>query len=392
MIILSDRNISRSRFLVPVSKSIWSPSLTLPKDDFGNDIERTNWRLRAISNDGVVVWTGYFYDRDEADAFLFAIATGTLKQQRALWDFPTPNWQPYLGELISYEFVTQTFLTGTGSSSWSDPGDFPQGSNNRIDCIGSGGSGAAVKGTGSQRASGGGGGGWSSSTNLSVTFPASYSCGTGGTAVTRSTTGATNGNAGGDTTFNSTTIVAKGGGAGLSATTATATNGGSGGVASSGTGSTKVNGGNGGNITGTNAGLMATGGGGAGGPGSGNSGSGAAGNAGTNTANSGSYKGGQGGGTAGGAAGDVAVAVDGGNGAEYDATHGSGGGGSGYQLAFSFDFSSGNGGNYGGGGGGVVNGGSGNPSSGAGRQGLIYVEYTPATSAKDFPNLAMIGM
>lgn len=390
MIILPDRNIPRAKFLMPVSDKEWrEPSLTLSKDIFGNPSVKTMFKINAKSNDGVIIWTGWFDDRADFDAFLYAIALGTLIQERALWDLPTPSWQPYLGELISYEFATVSFLTGSpGSvSSYSVPTDWNS-SDNNVQAIGGGGGGGAICISGAQ-ATGGGGGAWNKTNNITLipNSTAYYRIGAGASAVTSYTSSsARTGNVGGDTWFSvnnvaptgtSQGVLAKGGSGGNAGTGSIA--GVSGGIGSSGIGNSSFDGGGSGSSL---ANSVATGGGGAAGPngaggtsasgssigvgtagGTGDNGTGGAGSAGnpyTNTGGSSSA---------------------GGNGSEIQASpgYGSGGGSGGYKTnsaPFSPSFT-GAGGSYGGGTGGAGNVAGYQSNVGAGGQGLIVVTYTP---------------
>lgn len=148
-------------------------SQSTPKDQFGNET-RNMFGIRAKSNDGVYVWGGYFDDREDFDAFLWALINKTLKYERALWDLPTPTWQPYLGELITYEFFGTSFLTIAGSTrTYNVPVDWTL--NNKVYCIGGGGGGGLSvlinrSGTyAAEAAAGGGGGGYALKRNVSLT-------------------------------------------------------------------------------------------------------------------------------------------------------------------------------------------------------------------------------
>src|SRR3954452_20877814 len=106
MLILPDRNIPRARFLLPVAACEWrTPSRALPKDQFGNE-NRTRFRLRARLDNGRVGWCGWFDDRSDADAFLWAIATDTLRYERELWRLPSPWWDAGIGPDVAYDFTT----------------------------------------------------------------------------------------------------------------------------------------------------------------------------------------------------------------------------------------------------------------------------------------------
>lgn len=365
MLILHNAAISRSKFLIPVPKVEWrEPSLYVPKDQMGNNTTQTRFRIDAKSNDGVIIWRGWFDDREDIDAFLYAIALGTLKQERALWDLPTPSWQPYLGELITYEFATVTFLTTAGSNqTYSTPSDWNN-SNNSVEGIGGGASGAVNNSN--FFGGGGGAGAYTKLTNLTISGNITYQVASGGTGVTSGTSVV--GNAGNDTWFNDTAypttgsnkIGAKGGvGGGITIGSV------AGGSATSGyptSGATRYSGGNGGNVT-LNTGW--SGGGGAAGM-NGNGGNGA-----TPSAGSASI-----GGTA-----DNGTVAAGANGTEWDSTHGSGGGSSGSTSG-----TTNAGGRYGGASGGSA------IASGNGYQGLLVITYTPTVISKGGFNMPMLGM
>lgn len=349
-----------------VPKMQWrTPSLAQPKDVFGNE-NQTRFRIRGRTNDGYVRWVGWFDDRDDADAFLWALVNGKLRQERSLWDFPTPAWRPDLWPGLAYEFATVVFLTTTTGSNqtYTSPVDWNNASNT-IELLAGGGGGNNSNGF---NGTGGGGGEYGKTTNFTFATPgtttATYQLGAGGG-------GASNG---GNTWFNGTTQ----GGATLGAIHGNAgaagsgpRSGGSGGTG--GVGTTHFAGGRGGNLTGS--GAAASGGGGA-------AGSTGAGNQGVDSSSStigiatagGSGDAGSGG--AGGTAGNV-----GGNGTEWDASHGSGGGGGGTTSGGGKA-----GGNYGGGGSGSQT----SSAGGAGIQGIIVVTYTPKKSYGF--NQPMLGM
>lgn len=395
MIILPDRNIPRARFLMPVREAEWrEPSLAQAKDQFGNQ-NCTRFFITARANDGGIVWRGWFDDRDDFDAFLWAIACDTLRYERPLWDLPTPAWEPWLGELISYEFASQVNLTTpTGASTTNIPSDWTN--TNTLHTLGGGGSGgtAYYAASASQAiGAGGGGGAWNSVTNT-TSYTArqtgiNIAIGVGGAAVSfigfgAGTYNSSTGNTGGDTWFGATTlgsstVGAKGGSGGQAAYSGTAAgvsaNGGAGGVGSSGVGTSNNSGGRGGNSSvpsATNGGAGAGGGGAAGPNGAGNQG-------GDISAVSQS-SGGRGDGTSGGAGGASGsgggVANSGSAGTEW-ASVGSGGGGAGNR---GFSATAGAGGNYGAGSGGI---GGANTASGgsvtgaAAAQGVIVLIYTP---------------
>lgn len=335
---------------------------------FGNE-NRTVFRIDARANDGGLAWRGWFDDRDDADAFLYAAILGTLKQERSLWDLPTPNWQPYLGELITYEFATLSFLSVTGTNlTYTFPTDWNNGDNS-IETIGAGGSGAAYT-VSLGACTGGGGGGYSKITNyIKPGATTSYTIGTGGAG--RNSTGGfpKAGQAGGDVYFGNTSLAtssvgSKGGNGGKTGGSGSTT-GVSGGSSASGVGTTKYSGGNSGSVSGLTTGRAATGGGGAAGPYG-------AGGAGANRTGSGTSAGGTGGNGFGGAGAPNAFGP-GGDGTEFDATHGSGGGGAG---SINNGSAGSGGGKYGGGGGGaaVL---SGTILTDAGASGLIVITYNP---------------
>ena len=384
MIILPDRNISRSRFLMAVPHREWMPPSRAQQKTFCGDEDRTRFRLRAKTHDGYVVWTGWFEDRNDADAFLFALVSGSLIYERELWRLPTPEWHPGVSPDLFYNFVTQTILTTTGSNqTYTSPSDWNN-SSNQIECLGAAGSGG-TRISASGHGAGGGAGAYSAITNFTFASPgtttATYRVGSGGAGVS----GSTAGNAGGPTWFNDTvnpgvgTTNAKcsaangsGGGTGRPA------NGGAGGLASASWGQTKFDAGRGGNAT-AGSGYAATGGGGAAGP------AGAGGN-GVDRSTTGQSAGGSAndGTTAGGSAGSA-----GSSGTEFSPSFGCGSGGGGETAAGT---STGNaGGNYGGASGGSASGGS-TATSAAGRQGLVIIEYTPLAISLANNNLPMLGM
>lgn len=250
--------------------------------------------------------------------------------------------------------MAQVFLTTTGAQTWTVPSDFNP--VNTIEVIGAGGGGGGGEAAGAARdGGGGGGGGYSKVSNLNLTPGASinYTVGTGGSGGATGSDGVS----GGDSWFNGTTL----GGASLGcAGGAKGIYGGSagaGGVGSTGTGSgaTTHKGGNGGtgNVT-PNV----------------NGGGGAAGLNGDGNTRSGS-SGGSGDAGFGGAGG--AIQANGGNGTEYDGSHGSGGGAGAAGGSFT-------GGSYGGAGGGGAGGGGGPGHGDSGAQALIVITYTPTVS------------
>lgn len=335
---------------------------------------KNKYRITARLNDGYIKWRGWFDDRDDADAFLFAIVSGSLQYERELWRFPTPWWHPDLGEGLSYDLATITYLTASPGTNqtFNIPTDWNSTSNN-VQAVGGGASGASGDNSvGSTADSGGGGGAYAQSVNLSLTpgGTATYQIGKGG--VLQAAT--SNGQAGGDTWFNATTFPISGqavGAAGASPgqddSTASPISGASGGLATFcyTTGGPKFNGGSSGTCAGA---IEGSGGGGAGGPnGAGNAGVAANGNP---TAGG---SGDNGSGGAGGAGHNFLNGGVGGNGTEFGSGNGCGGGG-GASFTNASGTNAGAGGNYGGGGGGMMSSGASN-NSGAGIQGIIIVTY-----------------
>ena len=395
MIILPDRNIPRARFLLPVPRASWQFSQALPKDEFGNDGITIRFRVRAKTHDGCVVWCGWFEDRDDFDAFLFALVSGSLRYERELWRLPTPEWFPGLEDGLVYDFLTQTILTTTGSNqTYTSPLDWDNNSN-QIECLGAGASGSATR-NGATHNCGGGGGAYSRITNFTFATPgtttATYRVGLGGVLTNPSNGQSLGGNPGEDTWWNDTVMpaagtsnakcAAKGGDGGEGG------EGGAGGAAASGFGQTRYSGGNGGDLTGS-SGSGASGGGGAAGP----SGNGGNGGSSSSTAASVRTDGGSSnnGTLAGGVHQGLGLGGDGANGTEFSGSFGCGSGGGGSARATAYNMTGGNGGNYGGGGGGSQTGADFNSDGGAGRQGLIVVEYEPFIP---FPsgNMPMLGM
>lgn len=352
MLVLPDRWTPRTKFFLPVPRASWQRAG-----------EKCLWVVKAKTHDGAIVWRGVFEDREDADAFLWAIATGSLKHERELWHLCSPSF-PGLPDGLRYEFLTFNVLTTTGGATYNVPSDYVT-SGSTIHCIAGGGSGGAGVSGGARTASGGGGGAYSASSNIALTpgGTASYTVGTGGTAV--STAPKTNGNAGADTTFNTTTIVAKAGAGGIANDGGGSSAGASGGLASGGTGTVKFDGGSSGTASGGT--YSATGGGGAAGPS-------AAGSTSVDTTNV-AGAGGAGAGGAGGSGGSAGGGT-GGNGSDITGSGVGSGGGGGGRISGT---PAGTGGNYGAGGGGEAHTSAG--TSGAGMQGVIVVEYIPFTYA-----------
>lgn len=361
------------KVLLPQPRSFWMPPSQRPDfDPWTRDAVKYRWQLSARVNDGHIVWRGWFEDRDDADEFLFAMANGTLQNERVLWDLPTPAWRPDIGEHVQYDFLTQVALTGTAGSNqtYSVPSDFNPGLNTG-DTIGGGASGGLGSGTSGSGGTGGGAGGASRKNNVPMTpsGSATYQLGLGGTAVTANG----NGVAGGDTWLNATTYAsassgAKGGSQGKgSAGSNTAA---SGGLASSGIGDVTHNGGNGAATSG--APTAASGGGSAATVASDGLTATAASSNSTAGANS---VHGESGGTAG-------NATNGGAGAAGldNSSVGSGAGGGGtIDIPASGARSAGSGGNYGGAGGGLCCNNASTRTTGAGVKGYIFIQYSPGT-------------
>lgn len=244
MLIRHDQRLSRGRFLMPVPKHEWMPSSQAAfKDQFGFNGIRTYFRLRGWFSDGFKRdWI--FADREDADAFLFSMANGTLHLEPVLWRLCTPHWHPDLGADLTYEFATQTILTTTGSlltytrpADWNDAG-------NDIEVLGpSGGSGGLGSASGNGGA-GAGGGAYASISNFTLPSSVSYRVGSGGSAGVQS---GTDGGAGSDSWFNGTAVLGcsvgadagKGGGSGSGGAA------GLGGLASASVGTVVFSGGNG---------------------------------------------------------------------------------------------------------------------------------------------------
>lgn len=376
------------KLLLPVPRTDWqAPSRAQPKDRFGHET-RTLFRLRARLSDGHVRWTGWFDDRDDFDAFLWAVVLWRhegVPVPRPLWDLPRPAWHPDLDDGSVYAADTVQILTSSAGSNqtWSRPGDFNAAANS-IEVLGGGGSGALGQAT-TYNATGAGSGAWSSIVNFAAGSSETYQIGLGGVCAAISTTGnqTSPGNDGGDSwfgdaMFGTADVAAKGGQKGNAAITSTTVNGGAGGLASAGIGSSKRDGSRGGNINGTPSSRNATGGGGAPGPaGSGSNGGDLASPSGSSSAGGNSGDGAAGAG--------AATSADGSNGTVWQAApaRGPGGGGCGYRFTAGESGDGSAGGNYGAGGGGAGKNGwsSGSAQAGSGTQGIIIVTYTPVVPA-----------
>ena len=367
MIILSDKNIPRAKFLLPVHKGQWMPpSHAQKKTVFGHE-DRTFFLVKALYRNKVV-WRGEFEDREDFDIFLHSIATGNIKYDKFVWRLPTPAWDPGLGTELEYQFATQTILTTTGSNSWTTPSDWND-FNNSAECVGASGGSGSVGTNGGRGAGGAGGGAYAKEVNLTLSGNTLYEIGAGGAAgIALSGDG---GN-GGQTKFSDPTaagvwdVLADNGDGGQGGGGGT---GGGGGSSASSIGSTINTGGGGGD--GSNGSNGSGGGGGAGGP----NGAGGAGDI------AGIYTGGDGdGGTvAGGSVNTVGNA-----GTEFSASYGCGSGAGGCNTGLGGKA----GGNYGGAPSGARS--SGASSNGvAGTQGLIVVTYTPQVLGFNMPMLGM---
>ena len=372
------------RLLIPEARRAWMPSsqrITTSSLDHGIE---TRWSLTARLDDGHPLWRGWFDDRDDADAFLWAAANGTLLYERALWDLPgrlgrpdfahlldwdrptyTGAWRPDLGEHLRYDLLsTLTVSSPTGSeqsvtipASWSN-------TNNVIKAIGSGGPGGVRRVNGTRRGCGGGGAGYVYLDNHQVAVPGSTTrevfVGTDRTGPSQTSDGGQNGADNWSNSYmlgsdNSTKVLNANSGWGGKHGAFATVSGGAGGNGGIGTGG--YTGGRGGNVTVATAGAMATGGGGAAGP-TGNGGNGG------DLSADGSTAGGSSGGTNAGA---------GGTGNRAEAGPATGGAGNDY-----------------GGGGGGCNGISGTITGGTGRQGIVWFEWTPNLRAGF--NSPMMGM
>lgn len=372
MLILPERY--QPKLLMPVPEWEWrEPSRAVPRDQLGNPVRRTRFVLRGRLNDGFVKWAGVFESRDDADAFLYSLARFVVSGTpipREDWSLPTPAWHPDYGEGLSYDFATETTLTDAVGSNgtWNVPVDWNN-ADNFVDVIGGGGSGGGAGGGDAAAGGGAGGGGWSRKTNLTLSGTVTYQNGIGPSG----TTGAA-GTDGGDTWFDGTSLagssVAAKGGTGGGLGSAGTGSGGTGGASASGIGDTRRSGGSGvqGFVIGETSTLGGAGGG-AGGPdangGNGNSGG-----------DGGDGNGGQPGGGNGGSQNNA-----GGNGSYYGSGIGPGGGAGRRQSANNGQA----GGNYGGAGSGGARRSTGsNYAGGAGRQGMIFISYTPVAANGNF--------
>lgn len=322
---------------------------------------RVRFYVVARLHDGYTVWRGRFDCRDDVDTFLWALATGSLYQDRGVWELPRPHWRPCMGEHLVYEFVSTTVLTTpTGSNQTGTTDPTWNNADNSIETLGAGASGGNTSAPG--QGTGGGGGAENKATNVTLGGTFVWRTGTGGPATLSADA---NGTDGGDTWCNGTTLAgssagSKGGSAGLFGASGASVNGGAGGLGASGVGSSNNNGGRGGNVVTPVGGTTnRTGGGGC----AGSTGAGVAGGDITSLATNPNDTAGGAGDAGAGGAGGAAPGGAGDNGLEWG-TSGSGGGGGGRAGA---------GGLYGGGGGG----GSGGFGGGAGQGGAIRFRWTP---------------
>ena len=107
MIILPDRNIPRSKVLMPMRLRDYAPSQRTCTFGIEN---QTRFRLTARLHDGHIAWKGYFDDRDDADAFLAALARHVacgevipqeiirLVSEQDRKCYGLPDWSPLLTE------------------------------------------------------------------------------------------------------------------------------------------------------------------------------------------------------------------------------------------------------------------------------------------------------
>jgi hypothetical protein len=198
MIILPDRNIVRqTKYLKPIPRKQW-----YGPHPYGPDVklEFNTWIAQAYrASDHSMVWHGHFEDRDDADAFMWALYSGTLKNDPFLKRLPSfcyrfdqrqiPIWAPggfdpeILEEYgIMYNMVTNIGI-GPSDGTWTAPGDC-WGLANRagefVDAIGPGGGGAAAYQA--IQSSGGGGGGFARIYSLPIWagYGVGYGVGSGG--------------------------------------------------------------------------------------------------------------------------------------------------------------------------------------------------------------------
>lgn len=359
MLILPDRTAPVGKALLPMRRRDWqAPSRAQPRDQFGRQ-DRKGSTLRAVLDDGHVRWAGRFEDREDADAFLWAMATGTLLRERELWDLPTPAWHPDVGVDLVYQFYSFSIITSSAGSNqdWPVPIDWNN-LDNFVDCIAGGSGGARAGSTSGSRGGPGAGGAWARRYNIVLTRGgvAELQVGYAGNAVTAGTAPA-----GGDSWFNAATFAEASCGAKGPPRGGQVNNGGNvgspgtGGPAASCIGDAANDGGDGATASSS---TSSAGAGAAAGPDA----------AGGNGAATGAGGQGNGGLNGGGSSGS-------GSGSTYEGTAGPGGGANGVGSQ-----NNGNsGGAYGAGGSGARSTGN-NRDGGPGAQGMIYARYTPAMS------------
>ena len=197
MIILPDRNIARGKFLMPMQKREW-----YRPHPFGPDVNLhfMTWVAQAWRHDPHfhwyhkhrIIWQGHFEDREDADEFMWAVYSGTIKSDPYLKRLPIycPDFDPDMlrDPSIHYNMVSNIGI-GPSSGNWGSPGDC-YGLANRagefVDCIAAGGSGSAA--TPGNLISGGGGGGFARRTDLAwgPGQQMAFDVGNGGAAPTAS--------------------------------------------------------------------------------------------------------------------------------------------------------------------------------------------------------------
>jgi len=311
-----------------------------------------------------------------------------------IWELLQKRDFVFISTVVFLTTPLTTNNTYTSDATWNN-------SNNSVELVAGGGSGASLQRIGTSGfCSGGGGGEYGATTNFSFATPgtttATWQTGAGGAGLspTVGSSVATTGNNGGDTWWDGTTqagatLGAIHGGAGQQATSTSPA--GTGGTAGTGgVGTTHHAGGRGGNVaTGVTSG--ATGGGGAGGT------TAVGGNGVDLASGSGPSDGGDGGATGGGTHGAKSTTLGtpggaGGTGTAWtqtspSVTSGPGGGGGGFSASNNSAQSTAAGGNYGGGSGACFNGGSGGggstrASTGKGGDGIVVLTWTPPAAVK----------
>ena len=169
MIILPDRSISHTKFLLPMKRKDWlPPSVSLPKDTFGKETT-TTFRV-ALKHKKKLVWEGSFRDREDFDEFLFGLASESLQYDRYLWTLPIPELNPDVLKLddIVFYFATQTIYTGSAfTTTYNKPIDWNDYAN-KFECLGGGGQGGGCSSTSGNGGAGGGGGSFSRTINSSL--------------------------------------------------------------------------------------------------------------------------------------------------------------------------------------------------------------------------------